>query len=1091
MDLGEDDHLDPDPQVSTRPGSGRRRPQGLAAGAALLAILVLGVALRVARFHAGDYYEDGASHWWTAAYAFETGLIVDPFGLNHLGYWLPGYDPLAASLMSIAGTTSPDLLRGTGVAAWVGAAACLYAFARPAGAWVALFATLLFALSPFDILNTAITAGVELSVALLLLGILLARKAREGHPALLWGAALAFSMAVLFRYEGLVFVVAYLMHGWWWKAGSHVDAFFAQKARPFLFLALAIAAGVLMITWGENFISRLLVGPPPDYSYAEAQGLVARDPFVRGANFWLVWGPMLGVGALLMLFGLALHLGRVESWLVVTFCALLTVFLFAGLGTASFRYLAPVEPLMWVLAALALRRIAWWASGFAARLAVRDVGKAVRAATALALGALVITSSASATFTTLSVADDQIALNGPLERAATYVRGLPQDDHLLVLIDSPVAAQASGLSASRMIGSALLPDSRDAAMDVLRERVQYVVAVNVSYYRLMVLFPELSMGRSNENFSLLYDATDWEARYTPKTAWVYEINRDHAVISVGQDLFLHVPTAVPAGSPKAGGLRLWSHAVELTAGTMGLGAPELRAAGKLYLAHSATGAPVVGSSQVSYRVTYSMLPLLPGGSVDESADPAVVVATYDTVDGVVNVTLTVERAPGPGPTTLVANNSVPVDKFPLFANSSYPEPVEGPIGQTRVWSLRNWLEGDGATIQVDYRSPLTLVFGRDGTGTTWLSQAAPEGATSLEFRMTIFAAGEPPYGPGEPVTLEGPLRRAGGFLATLTLNDSLRVLTEWAFGPHPWVLEASGLSAGRFANISELPADRPAAQAWLLANIEYVVVVNTSGDRLLALFPELAAGDSDTNFSISLYDRGPPGSAVEPDVWVYRVNNGDGWVSLWAGAMLRFIADQGGPGRAFGVEVWLDGAPLAEPAPGLGVPSAVVNGTRYTAASAAFSFLQGSGGHAFVATWTLHEEQGGAPVPSPPLSVEARYVLDGTLLTVNLTVRTAPFGAQVALGVANGLDASLFAVYVNDTAWLNQTSPSPRVPVYSLRNWLVSPDLAVQVDYRDPLSLYYERETGGAATLSFEAAVGAPSLEFDLWVMRVEQLPFP
>ncbi|HLF16805.1 MAG TPA: hypothetical protein VI796_05175, partial [Candidatus Thermoplasmatota archaeon] len=548
----------------------------------------------------------------------------------------------------------------------------------------------------------------------------------------------------------------------------------------------------------------------------------------------------------------------------------------------------------------------------------------------------------------------------------------------------------------------------------------------------------------------------------------------------------------PAAGTKTSGLGLWRNAVELTVGAVGIGSPELSVGGRRYTPYSAAGEPLPGGPVQPYSVRYTMLPIAASGSHDIAASPAMVLARYNASGSGMSVHLTLEEAPVAGPFKLSANNSVSAQRFPLFANSSYPNPAEGPAGPTRVWSLRNWLVGPDATVQVDFRDGLVLAYGRDGNRTAWLSQAAPEGASSLEYRLSVFGPGDPLYGQTEPVTIEGPLRRAGGFLSTLGLNGSRQVLTQWAFGLYPWARDSSSLPPGYFEDPAAMPPGRAQAHAWLVEHIEYVVVVNATDDPMLAAFPELAKWESDENFSLAFTSVAPPDAAAEPLVWVYRVNRGDGALTAAWGASLRFGADQSGPDPAGGLEVWFGSQDLTAGARGIGFPTALVNGTPYIAASASFAFEPGNRGRTCTAVWTLYEEVGGLPVPSAPLTVRATYRLNGSLLSVNFTATQIPTGALWRLGATTQVNATRFPVYVNDTAWTNESSDTAVTPIGSLRNWLVAPGVAaLQVDYRDPLLLYYERESAGTASLSYEAPDGSPWLAYDIWVIPAAGVPYP
>jgi hypothetical protein len=1090
VDLGEEHRVDPDAQVGP-PARGTYNRSNVLAAAWLCGVLTAGIALRVARFTAGDYYEDGASHWWAAATAAETGRLVDPFNLNHLGYWLPGYDVLAAALLIGAGSTDPVLLRSLSVASFVCATLALTALAWPAGRATALLAATLLTLSPFDILNSAMSTPVEPAVALLLFGLLIQQRSRAAKPSLLPGAAFVFSLAVLFRYEAIPFIGILLVHGWWWHSADALHRLQARVERPFLLVPIAVAFVFLLLTWGQNLPSQALSGPLPGYEHQMAIGHSSTDPTGRVFDFWRAWIPSVAAGFVLALVGVGTYFRRVESWLVIAFSILLSIFLFVGVGTASFRYLAPVEPLMWLLAGAAVVRLSRRVAAFAWRGGASAARNPRRFATAVALSAALILASAQASFITLEGSGRQVALNGPLDRAAAFLSTLPQDPSMLVIVDSPVAAEASGLPPSRMIGSLLLPDARGEALTWIEAHVQYILAVNLSEYKLLQLFPELALGLSDTNFSLLYNATGWEIQYSVKTAWVYQVNRGQGTMAATPDVGIAFPFHEENLTMGVRGMRLMYRGGDISSPALGVGYPTLMTSAGTFVPGRAQGAFKEGGPPNAVRAQYALYPRAAGGNLDVSATPVNVTAEWVMEGQEFRAIFEVTPPPAGLAFVLRVDNAAPANEFPLSFNDTIPAPTGAPHNESPVWSLRNWLIGTHAVLQFDFRAPSLLFGGRDPDAATWLAYQAPTNATALSYAFHVLTPGAPLFSPDEPSLLRDPLFRAGGYLATASLSPPHRILSEFAFGKYPWILQASGRPVADFTNSTEMPGTRTEALHWLREAVDFVVVVNRSNDTVTALFPELLSGDSTRDFSLLFDASGPPDSPTARLVWVYRVNRGDGVVAAHEGAALHFYFEQDqNTSFSLGLGLIVNGTELVHPAPGLGVPEAVVNGTPYRAGRASMDFLAGSSGRSVTGVFWLY------PVPNGtmdraamPLVVRATYLYADLQLGVTLDATPAQPDDNVSLTAALTLPMATFPGFVNDSGPLNSSSSFDKARIWSLHNWLTGPLVAVQADFRDPYLLYLERSPSGTTSIFYEAPAGATQLQLSLWILKPEMVP--
>ncbi len=1076
--------MDPDAEVKARRLPTFKAPDFVAA-ALIASILGAGIALRVARFSVGDYYEDGASHWWTAAGAMGTGVLVDPFNHGTAGYWLPGYDHLAVAAFQVTGTTQLVLLRWIGVAFFVAIEFALWALAVPAGRGVALFAMALMAVSPFDTVDSPIAIGLEPAVAFLLAGLVLHQRARGGRDALLIGASVFYTLAVLFRYEAAVFVGALALYNWWWSGGRPMNQHHLRRELPYLLFPLAVALLFLALTWGHNLPSRFFVGTPPEMATSEALGYLPQDPIGRNASFWGFWIAGMPVAIALAAIGIVRHSRRVEVWLIVTFVALLSIFMVANLGTPSIRYMATIEPLLWFMAALGAREVGRWVKslsgidwrGGAAGL----VRKGGVAACALALVASCVYTGEA----TLLFIDQRVALHGPLYRAASFLADQPQNESLLVLIDSPLAAEASGLPATRLIGSRSLPVDRDGALAFLKERVQYVMAVNVSYYPLIEQFPELGHGQSTPDFSLLYDATSWEIAYSSKTAFVYRVNHETGVLGLGADYQLSFPFHQWNEQGDGPGVQLLYRGLNVTEGSTGLGFPLMRVDGRDFAPAELEGRFTPDAPTNGFDVDYTLYARDGAGSLETQGPSAVVHAFYRVEESGLSATFVVAPPPGTTSFSLRANNTVPGSSFPSTFNDSLGVPSQAPFSEGLVWSLQSWLMGERALLQFDFAAPALVWGGRDEGGDAWVAFEAPENSGLLTYPFFVLGPGTRLFKDGEPHTLRAPLFRAGGFLAGAPRNSSLRIFSDFGLGEFPYVAEGSGLPSSAFANSTSLPAERGAALQWLRAEIAYVVVVNQSGDALLALFPELANGDSNHNFSLVFDAGGPAGSLSKGLVWVFEVNRGEGFLHTDSALRLHFrFAQDSSETDVRGLGLTANGTELGYPASGLGLPSARVSGTPYVAGAATLDFVPGSEGTVVAGTfWLFPSTNGSVDRGALPLVVAADFHFAEGLLWLNLSAVPANSTDNVTLTGGFTVQTSAFPEYTNDLDHQVVTGDVPRTVTYALRNWFLGPVLTLQADYKDPYALYYSRAVGLSSSFEYEAPPGGRALQLSLWVV--------
>jgi hypothetical protein len=533
------------------------------------------------------------------------------------------------------------------------------------------------------------------------------------------------------------------------------------------------------------------------------------------------------------------------------------------------------------------------------------------------------------------------------------------------------------------------------------------------------------------------------------------------------------------------GLHLLNGTDDLTAGERGLGYPSVFASGRTYLPAESHAEFTTDFPAREVRVNYSLFSVTPSGSLDTSLLPFAVAAAYRFDSGLLLASFVVVAPGGTANFTLRVNNSVPSSRFPLTFNDSIPAPSGAPSGEGLVWSLQNWLMGDGALLQFDFTSPLSTWGGRTAGGSAWIAFEAPPGAAGAAFPFRVLAPGTTLFRDGEPHLYKAPIFRAGGYLEGAPRTPGLRIFSDFAFGDFPWLREASGLPASAFANSSELPALQDAVVPWLRANTDFVVVTNASNDPLSSRYPELLTGGSTRNFSLVFDAGGGPGSLGHGLVWVYRVNGPQGVVRAFDGAWLTFAFDQAASGANLtGLGLMLNGTEVVLPASGFGLPRAVVNGAAYAAGSAFTQFVNGSSGLSLFSTYRLYPALNGSLNWSAlPLIVHASYAYADLVLSVAFHADPALPTDNVTLTCLFEVPTARFPTYLNDTDNTAVTADFPRSYTWAIRNWFLGQGAAIQADFTDPNFLWHSRHPAGNSSLEYEAPAGALTLAASLRIL--------
>jgi len=328
-------------------------------------------------------------------------------------------------------------------------------------------------------------------------------------------AALLLLLAVTLRYEAWLVAALLPVYGW------------VERRAEFRRLVLvALPAWIFAIAW---VLVLLPLGSLPAIVFGQTareagnQIALGNEPGTPWGRLWWFWFDNYGAGLLpLFLLGPAYMVVRQRrefgTWVSLLLFAGVTVMVGAGLGTGSYRYVAIAVPFVAVgagrMTAALLRR--------AGRALARAGPRAGPAIVAVLAGALVVASVANTAWITPRL-DGVGQLNAPLERAGVWVSEQPWPAGKKLLSDSPIAAYYSNVDPRDVWSSWWLPANRTQALEVLRSEYAYVIFVNVSYYPLRTLFPELQRGATTPDFTLAHDPNGWEQQYGAKQVYVYEV----------------------------------------------------------------------------------------------------------------------------------------------------------------------------------------------------------------------------------------------------------------------------------------------------------------------------------------------------------------------------------------------------------------------------------------------------------------------------------------------------------------------------------------------------------------------------------------
>ena len=479
---------------------------------ALVGIIGVAAFLRVRRMSLLDIFEDGYHHWWIGGYWAETGLYLDPFSKMTQGNWLPGYYPIVSAFYSVSGREAMIALRSVSLIASLTTIFFIYLVARKHGTISALSAAFFQGLVIEDALIGSMATPESLVALLFVVVVYLLWHCELGTERTRSTlAATLLLVASTLRYEVWVAAVLIPIYGW----------LFARPRFPSLLL-VSLPSLAFMALWTaalspSGFLPQIVFGQTAREAGNEISlGVIADTPYGRLWGFWVKdyaagLFPLYFLGPAYMIVRLRREFTTI---LALVLFAAVSVIVATGLGTGSYRYLVIVVPFLSLAAGRAVGRLI-------SRLAQRWPRPGMTAVGAV-LALLVVACVANTIWITPSL-DGLGTLHAPLARAGIWISDQPWPEGRNLLSDSPVATYYSKVDPAHAWSSFWLPDNRTEALLVLKASYAYVLFVNVTYYPLTKLFPELETGSSTTDFLLVYDPNSWELQYGAKQVFVYQV----------------------------------------------------------------------------------------------------------------------------------------------------------------------------------------------------------------------------------------------------------------------------------------------------------------------------------------------------------------------------------------------------------------------------------------------------------------------------------------------------------------------------------------------------------------------------------------
>jgi hypothetical protein len=474
-------------------------PRFLAEAAILLAIVVIGIGVRLHFASFLDPFEDGYQNWWISANLLQTGQYWDRHSMMTQGNWLPLYHFWGASVLAVAGWHSLEALKFANILLSSLTAALVYAVGRKTNVIVGITAAVFFSLNFIDTVVSGWSTAESLAAILVFLGYACLFRFDASNPKTRWIGIAALALAVLTRYESWLVVGLLALF-----ASATKDRVSRRASLVAVLPALAVMVGyfVYALQWG--FLPELLIRQTStDVRYQLSVGTQPTAQLLL-TRFWSGYvGILSGVFAVGGAYALIRFRHDVGSWIILALFGFVVAYTALQFGNPSYRYLMIGMTFLSLFAAEGLvsatRRALYWIHSIEPRPS--------HLAAALAVGVIILSSTLIVAPVTYWTMGFELRKNmEPLQRAGQFLAGVPLPEGRLLVTESSIAAYYSGYPADRMLGSRWLPDDRASALAFLQSQAAFIVYIGVPYYKLRVLFPELQNGTNTPNFELLFDA---------------------------------------------------------------------------------------------------------------------------------------------------------------------------------------------------------------------------------------------------------------------------------------------------------------------------------------------------------------------------------------------------------------------------------------------------------------------------------------------------------------------------------------------------------------------------------------------------------
>jgi hypothetical protein len=496
-------------------------------------IFIFGIFLRLEFGMNFDLSEDSYQRWFISAFTLKTGNYQDYLTNRTSFSWLPGYDLFNIIILTLVGIYQLNILKMINILLnFVAILFFINLYSKKIEIFKSpLIKSLIFIflwLNPFFILIsvTALPEMLMLVIFVILLHIF--HNSADNKPHFL--KIFVFSIVILF--SGLIKIEMWLGVLIFMSFLLFFEKNLIKKDFNKIYMSLAFLSVFFGILWfvvvnfNPSFPIEIINTTSRDLLDTQYQPFTfSIDRLVQFFSFFLTAAPYLIFG-IINLFNKPWE--RLSGWISGIFLMFFTIFLLFGLGTLSFRYFTLVIPFLLLETILFVYRI----FNLIKNYFFKSIGLQTQIYTIIkrygaVFGLILLVGS---TISTIDVAEKVSILNEPGKRAGLFLKELPINSSKLILSDSAQAIYYSELNPEYFIGSVTYLNllNKDIIIEDLinniKNSLQYMVIVNsTKYFPILNYFPELGLGISNNNFNLLYNATDWEDIYGGQNIFIYEI----------------------------------------------------------------------------------------------------------------------------------------------------------------------------------------------------------------------------------------------------------------------------------------------------------------------------------------------------------------------------------------------------------------------------------------------------------------------------------------------------------------------------------------------------------------------------------------